>query len=195
MSKQAVSNDQIHFFEMQDVTIDNFEVEGHLLGIGGGGEGIIGRLKGEQVIAIDPSARELEEAPVGPLKIIMDARDLKFLDNSFTTVTSFFTLMYIQGSAHRTVFEEVYRVLTPGGVFRIWDGTLPSRQKESKNFAAFRLQIKLPVEEIQTGYGAKWPEKRQDVSHYVQIAEDCGFSVMHKSEDKLLFYLQLRKQW
>jgi SAM-dependent methyltransferase len=194
MSNHAVSEDQFHFFKWQNVTIDNFEVEGHILDIGGGGEGIIGRLKGEQIIAIDPSARELAEAPVGPLKIIMDARDLKFLDRSFTTVTSFFTLLYIQESDHRKVFEEVYRVLTPGGEFRIWDGILPGRQKESKDFVAFRLKIKLPGAEIETGYGIKWPEKRQDKPYYLQIAEESGFSVMDKTEEKQLFCLRLRKQ-
>ena len=35
----------------------------------GGGEGIIGQMKPAQVIAIDLSKRELEEAPPGPLKI------------------------------------------------------------------------------------------------------------------------------
>ena len=70
-------------FEMQYVTINNFEADGYILAIGGGGEGTIGRLKGRQVIAVDISKRELEEAPDGPLKIIMDARDLKFLDKTF----------------------------------------------------------------------------------------------------------------
>lgn len=68
MSNHAVPADQIQFFELQNVTIDNFEVEGRILDIGSGGEGIIGRLMGEQVIAIDPSARELEEAPAAPPK-------------------------------------------------------------------------------------------------------------------------------
>ena len=37
-----------------------------ILDIGGGGEGIIGKLKGEQVVAIDPNKRELEEAARRP---------------------------------------------------------------------------------------------------------------------------------
>ncbi len=57
-------------FERQHVTINDFDADGYILAIGGGGEGTIGRLKGSQVIAIDMSKRELEEAPEGPLKII-----------------------------------------------------------------------------------------------------------------------------
>ena len=39
------------------------ELQGKILDIGGGGEGIIGRLYGPQVIAIDYRQDELDEAP------------------------------------------------------------------------------------------------------------------------------------
>jgi exopolyphosphatase/guanosine-5'-triphosphate,3'-diphosphate pyrophosphatase len=67
-----------------------------VLDIGGGGEGVIGRLKGRDAVAVDIRKEELEEAVDGPLKIIMDARDLKFLDESFHTATAFFSMMYIR---------------------------------------------------------------------------------------------------
>ena len=51
-------------------------LDGEILDIGGGGEGIIGQLKGDLVIAIDPNSRELEEAPEGGFKIEMNAKDL-----------------------------------------------------------------------------------------------------------------------
>jgi hypothetical protein len=37
----------------------------------------------------------MDEAPPGPLKIVMDARDLKSVDKSFATAAIFFTMMYI----------------------------------------------------------------------------------------------------
>ncbi len=46
-------------------------------------------------ISDDANQRELEEAPNGPLKIVMDARDLEFLDGAFGAVTAFFMLMYV----------------------------------------------------------------------------------------------------
>ena len=76
-----ISEDRIIFFERQEVVVDDFEAPGYILDIGGGGEGIIGRLKGEQVIAIDPNRRELEGAAGGPLKIVM----LPQICNSLTT--------------------------------------------------------------------------------------------------------------
>ena len=47
------SQDQFFFFEQQQVDVRDFESSGLILDIGGGGEGIIGILKGERVIAID----------------------------------------------------------------------------------------------------------------------------------------------
>jgi hypothetical protein len=52
--------------------VDDFDAAGYILDIGGGGEGVIGQLKGERVVAIDKQKRELEEAAPGALKIVID---------------------------------------------------------------------------------------------------------------------------
>ena len=167
------TEDAIYYLEQQELTVDDFGAEGYVLDIGGGGEGIIGKLKGDQVVAIDPNKRELEEAAAGPLKIIMDARDLQFLDCTFTVATSFFTLMYIKAPDHAKVFDEVFRVLTLGGRFLIWDVVLPQRLDQNKDIVAFPLLVKLRDEEVSTGYGCPWPDKEQDLAYYAQLAQDA----------------------
>ncbi len=119
MSEEQSDNraENIFFLEKQEVVVNHFDAGGFILDIGGGGEGVIGQFKGNQVIAIDPNKRELEEAANGPLKIVMDAADLKFLDNSFETVTAFFTLLYIKSKNLDKIFNEVIRVLAPDGKF------------------------------------------------------------------------------
>ena len=189
-------DERLFFFEKQEVAIDDLDFEGHILDIGGGGEGVIGHLKGEQVVAIDPNRRELEEAAPGPLKIVMDATDLQFLDCTFGTAISFFTLMYIKGHDHEKVFSEVFRVLVPGGLFLIWDVILPPRPDgvdEQREIAVFPLLIRLPDEEISTGYGTTWPEERQDRSYYVRLAENTGFAVTAQDEHDHVLFLQLQK--
>ena len=52
------------------------ELSGRILDIGGGGEAVIGRLYREQVTAIDNRQEELDEAPSGFEKVLMDATDL-----------------------------------------------------------------------------------------------------------------------
>lgn len=59
------------------------EITGNIHDIGGGGEGIIGSIYTEQVIAIDNRLNELEEAPDGPIKIVMYARQLSFEGECF----------------------------------------------------------------------------------------------------------------
>ena len=185
--------ESIFRFEKQVLTIDGFDVQGYILDIGGGGEGVIGQLKGQQVIAIDISKEELEEAPDGPLKIIMDARDLKFLDNTFNTATSFFTMMYIRGSDHEKVFNEVFRVLVSGGRFLIWDNIFLQRPDKKKEFGLVTLRVKLPNKEIAAGYGVRWPEDVHDLSYYVKLAEKVGFKVPTRKEKNHIFFLELHK--
>ncbi|MHA2027027.1 MAG: class I SAM-dependent methyltransferase, partial [Candidatus Thorarchaeota archaeon] len=80
----------------QEVTLPDIDNKGGLiLDVGGGGEGIIGILKGKDVVAIDMRKDELEETTNEALKVVMDARDLKFIDESFTVATIYFTFMYI----------------------------------------------------------------------------------------------------
>jgi ubiquinone/menaquinone biosynthesis C-methylase UbiE len=188
-----VSEDRIFFLEKQEIVVDDFDASRLILDIGGGGEGIIGQMKGKQVVAIDPSRRELEGAADGPLKIVMDAGDMLFLADAFDVVTSFFTLMYIKGSEHEKIFEEVFRVLVSRGRFLVWDVDLPQCLDEGKDIVAFHLNIKLPDREIETGYGTKWPEQMQGLPYYKEMAERVGFVVSDHKESGRVFYLELQK--
>jgi SAM-dependent methyltransferase len=190
---QEAAGDHFYRLEEEEVTVRDFAAKGYILDIGGGGEGIIGRLKGEQTIAIDISKAELEASPPGPLKIIMDARDLQFLDATFHTTTSFFTFMYIDGNDHERVFREISRVLAPGGSFLIWDVLYPVRHDPTKDIALVPLTVKLPDREIRTVYGGAWPDEGRELSHYVGLAEKTGFEIVTKELNGRVFFLELRK--
>lgn len=189
---RAQSSNRIFSFEDQTVKISNFEAQGYILDIGGGGEGVIGRLKSEQVIAVDISKYELEESPAGPLKIIMDARELKFLDDTFNTATSFFTMMYINGYDHQKVFDEIYRVLARRGRFLIWDVNLTKRPEDQDIFVV-PLTIHLPDEKIGTRYGSQWPLEPHDLAYFKGLARKAGFQIISEKENGKTFFLSLRK--
>lgn len=188
-----ISEHRLFFLEKQELVVGEFEASGHILDIGGGGEGIIGRLKGQQVIAIDSNRRELEEAPAGPLKIVMNATDLQFLDGSFGVVTSFFTLMYIKGDEHRKVFEEVFRVLLPGGRLLLWDVEFPRRGDEKKDIIVLPLTVKLPGEDVSAVYGVRWLIDGRTLRDYLRLAREAGFEVVSQVEKDPLVHLELRK--
>ena len=99
----------------------------------------------------------------------------------------------IKGPDHEKVFREVFRVLKSGGLFLIWDVIIPQRLDVDKDIAAFPLLVKLPDEEINAGYGVLWPEEEQDLSYYVQLAENVGFNIVAQREKDRVFFLKLRK--
>jgi len=179
--------------EQQEIIVSDFPATGLILDIGGGGEGVIGQLKGDQVISIDINERELIEAPSKNLKIVMDACDLKFIDNSFNTAVIFYTLMYIKSSDHEKVFNEVYRVLKHNGKLIIWDVNLPARTGPAPENIAYYFKFKLPNTIINTGYGVRRPDKEQDLQYYIDIAEKTGFRILESSQNGPSLYLEAQK--
>ena len=160
--------------EIRSIKINPIETDGLILDIGGGGEGIIGKLNGKQVIAVDTSEKELQETENESLKVIMDATDLNFLPRSFDVCTAFFSLMYITRNQHLKVFEEISRVLKSNGRFLIWDVRIVERHKKYKDFVVL-LRVRLPNEEIETGYGVKW--ETEGIEHFKELARKTKFKI------------------
>jgi len=161
--------------ERQHVTLADLPGEDWILDIGGGGEGVIGLVAGPRVVAIDRLKTELDEAPAGPLKILMDARDLQFQDATFRTVTAFYSLFYMRDEDLPKVLAEVYRVLAPGGRFLVWDSVLPPRSDEAKDLVLVPITVTLPGgQQVSTGYGVRWSTEGRDASHYARLATAAG---------------------
>ena len=87
------------------------ELRGSILDIGGGGEGIIGRLYKSAVTAIDNVQEELDEAPDCCKKLLMDAAELDFDNESFDNATFFYSLMYMDTETKEKALKEACRVL------------------------------------------------------------------------------------
>jgi SAM-dependent methyltransferase len=178
--------------ETQTVIMRAVKTVGFILDVGGGGEGIIGKLNGRQVVSIDTSEEELEETKNDSLKVVMDATNLKFLSESFDVCTAFFSLMYIPRKNHLKVFRQVHKVLKKKGRFLLWDVKIPDRNKEFRVFAV-GLKIKLPNEEVETGYGTIW-DKTQDIDYFRQLAVKTGFGVVDKWSKNDVFFLEMTKK-
>lgn len=179
--------------ETQEINLQEINLTGKILDIGGGGEGVIGLLQGEKVVAIDRSKEELEEAPAGPLKIVMDARELKFLDDTFDTITIFFTSMYVKRKERIKVFAEAYRVLKPGGKLYFWDVLIPPFPGGEKDIFVVPVEILLPDKKISTGYGTLWPNNEQDLAYYKNLGQEVGFEVIITKAKNQNFYLCFQK--
>jgi ubiquinone/menaquinone biosynthesis C-methylase UbiE len=182
--------------EREEIVIPDFPASGYILDLGGGCRGTIGRVKGDQVVAIDISMRELNEAPSGFLKIVMDASDLKFPDKSFRTVTAFFALMFMKPEIHQKVFTEAYRVLAPGGEWLIWDAVIPAIVPGADDKFLINLHTVLPKGTIDYGYGGQRLDVKRDTDYYARLADQAGFQVV-KTEvlghNQKAFFMNLRK--
>jgi ubiquinone/menaquinone biosynthesis C-methylase UbiE len=137
--------------------------------------------------------RELEEAPAGPLKIVMDARELKFLDCTFNTVTTFFSFMFIPPDDHEKVLQEIFRVLAPKGQFLLWDVDILQRPAPERDVMVFPLQVRLPSTVIYTGYGTPYTEKCLALHDYIALAKDIGFEWIEQGFAKQTFFCKFRK--
>lgn len=186
--------ERVYFFDRQEINVPDFQAQGHILDIGGGGEGVIGLLKGLQVVAIDLSKSELQEAPEGANKVVMDARQLGFPANSFGAATAFFALMY-QNSREtiQQVFAETFRTLTPGGQFLIWDLQVQERQDVPQDIYAIRLIIQVAGKRVETGYGQPWPRRPRNADLYRKLAGASGFKFVDQWQVGRIFCLRLRK--
>jgi len=181
-------------FPPVEIEIQDFDYEGYILDIGGGGEGVIGQLKGKDVIAVDIKKEELEEAADGPLKIVMDARDLQFLDESFSTVTAFFTLMYVrQREDQLKILEEAWRVLKPNGTLHLWEVDLSERPQTDKESYLVHLFYRISEEVTESGYGQRWPEEPRSEDHYIAMAKEVGFRDTSIERNRNTFYVKLIK--
>ncbi len=182
---------RLYLINTQYVELSPLETKGFILDIGGGGEGIIGKLNGKQVVAIDTSERELAETRNEALKVVMDATDLKFLPDSFDICTAFFSLMYILKSKHSKVFEEAYRVLKDNGQFLLWDVKIPGTEKKHREFIV-PLKVQLPDETVETGYGVKW--QTQDINHFKKLAKVHKFRVVDEWSKGETLHLKMLKE-
>jgi ubiquinone/menaquinone biosynthesis C-methylase UbiE len=171
-----MNEDDILFLNPVEIEIPPLSVDGYVLDIGGGGEGVIGRMEGSQVVAIDCRPDELEEAPEGPLKIVMDARRLQFLEDTFAAATAFFSLMYFDHNVDlEKALSEIFRVLKPGGHFRIWDVDTSALPEAKKPLFAVRLKYIVNGIASATAYGRPWPTQTRDQNFYRACAGAAGF--------------------
>lgn len=149
------------------------DIKGSILDIGGGGEGIIGRIYKESVIAIDNRQDELDEAPDCCEKRLMDARNLLFKEQSFDNVTFFYSLMYMKSEIQIKAISEAARVLKSGGRVHIWDSEFKSIASEPY---ISHLDIVWENEAVHTSYGII-KDENQSAEDILGFLKSSGLSL------------------
>jgi SAM-dependent methyltransferase len=171
---------------------DFYTGDGWILDIGGGGEGIIGLVKGRQVVSIDRIRRELEETSNDSLKIVMDATDLSFLDSTFEVITAFFSFMYMMDETLDAALREISRVLKTGGELLIWDPIVSQADLPGHKVFISWLDVELPDGRlVETGYGHFL--RRLEPERIIHRAERLGLELIERRIEGATFFLRMMK--
>ena len=165
------------------------ELEGAILDVGGGGEGVIGRIYGPRVVAIDNRQEELDEAPGGFEKRLMDARTMAFPPERFDHVTFFYSAMFMSLATLRAAVEESARVLRPGGDLHIWDADIGSGWPEPFTVT---LDIDAAGQAVRTTYGVG-REEPQSADAVRDICLRAGLKPRELRQAEGQFYLRFEK--
>ena len=181
------------YLKDQHIKLNNQNYPSFILDIGGGGEAIISKLYKNKVVSIDMIEEELKEAESESLKIVMNATDLKFLDDSFEVVTYFYSLMYMDMKTKYDALKESIRVLKKDGLIEIWDTEIPPYDGGDKDIIVVKLKIKLDDEMVETGYGVRSEEKKQSFSDIVKILSDLGLEKISSEQNGQAFHLIFQK--
>ena len=165
------------------------ELTGSILDVGGGGEGVIGRLYGPSVTIIDHCQEELDEAPCSCPKLLMDAASLAFADASFENVTFFYSLMYMNRPVQKAALADAVRVLKPGGRLLLWDCEIACAYPAP--FLA-ELDVRWAQERVCTTYGIVKPDP-QSMEDFLTLCRKNGLTLLKTETASGDFYLEFRK--
>lgn len=185
---------RMHVVHQQVVRIEDvFRDEDRILDLGGGGAGVIGQLRGQQVTAVDIRQEELDESPPGPIKVVADARSLPFADGSFDAATAFFFLMYVSAADRKAVLKEAHRVLRPGGTLHVWDAVIPAPGERAQKLFVVPVRAQLPDRAVKTAYGVPWNGREMSGDSISQMARAVGFTVAAMAQERETFRLTLTR--
>ncbi|MCE7748800.1 MAG: methyltransferase domain-containing protein [Candidatus Heimdallarchaeota archaeon] len=174
----------------QEISISEIP-SGSIIDIGAGGEGVIAQIGRERITAIDKLQAEIDEAKDKSPEakwMVADALNLPFENEEFDNATSFFCGMYMSNEDKKKAIKEIYRVISPGGEFWIWDSKINT---EKERFIIV-LTISLPGrEKFNTGYGTKNTFQNEDI--YKEYLEEVGFAIEEIKVDKYWFFIKAKK--
>jgi len=179
---------------MQRIRLDRLPQGEPILDVGAGGEGLVSRIEGARVCAIDIRMDEIREARIHDPPsnwFVGDGRALCFRDSSFQVATLWFSLGYMRDwETKHQVMKEVQRVLKPDGVVSIMASKIVCKEDRF----LFRVVYTLPDGTIsQTGYGVRGKQD-QTLESASRLLEDMGFRLERTQEHEHWFEILAVKQ-
>ncbi len=175
---------------LQEIDLKDISDSTRILDIGGGGEGLVSRIVGGKVCAIDYRMSEIREAQIHnpPAHwVVGDGRCLPFKEDSFDLCTFWFSLGYMSTrTIKKQVLREVFRSLKRNGKVSILASRIDSKEARFLFHALFTLPDDT---ESQVGYGVRG-DQNQTTSIVHSILEESGFEEISVEEHDWWFKIE-----
>lgn len=160
---------------LQSINLDCIPDAHLVLDIGGGGEGLVSRIAGKRVCAIDYRISEIYEAQIhNPQShwFVADGRYLPFNERTFDLVTLWFSLGYMSTlNIKRVVLREAFRALKGNGKISILASKIDCFEERFIFHALFTLPDGTTSK---IGYGVKG-DQNQTIESTCAILKEIGF--------------------
>lgn len=186
----------LSFFEtpLQRIELRRLPRSGQIIDVGGGGEGLVSRIGGARVCAVDIDMNKIREAQIHGFSsqwILAGAQTLPLKDSSFDTATLWFSLGFIRDwSAKEQVVDEIVRVLKPEGRISILGATIDC----SEDRFVLKAQFSFPDGPIsQMSYGMVG-RQNQTIESVTEVLKQVGFGSLKVEDNTFWFRIEGRKQ-
>ena len=159
-------------------------INGPILNIGCGEDSIIEKQYNQfnLITNIDNSKEKIKKSPY--LAINMDATNLKYNNNTWESITSFFSFGYFFHNIKKEkAINEIYRVLRPGGKFYLWD----------MNIYNSNPYIQIKYNNIINLYMIKNVKDKQNLKYFKKVCKQAGFKIIKIKKYFSHFYLECEK--
>lgn len=187
---------ELSFFEtpLQRIELRGLPGSGKIIDVGGGGEGLVSRIGGTQVCAVDIDMNKIREAQIHGLSsqlLLAAAQTLPVKDSSFDMATLWFSLGFMRDwPAKEQVVDEVARVLKPEGLISILGATIDC----SEDRFVLKGEFSFPDGTIsQMSYGVAG-RQNQTMECITEILKRAGFGSLSGEDNTYWFRIDGRKQ-
>lgn len=172
---------------VQKIQLPRIENPGHVLDIGGGGEGLVSRIEGTRVIALDLNMNKIRGAMIhnpASVWIACDGRQLCIQDSAVENVTLWFSLSYMKDNdTKKTVLEESFRVLRPGGRISILGCHIGCEEER----LVFRAEFQLPDGDVSKISYAVYRGQGQTLDGISRMLVESGFDIIETESHEFWF--------
>ncbi|TFG26549.1 class I SAM-dependent methyltransferase [Candidatus Thorarchaeota archaeon] len=179
---------------LQNIILEELSRALIILDIGGGGEGLVSRIAGRRVCAVDYRISEIREAQIhNPPSnwFVADGRDLPFKDNAFDLATLWFSLGYMtDNSIKKQVLKEAFRSLKQNGLISIMACRIVCQEERF----VFQALFTLPDGALsKVGYGVRGGQN-QTVTGIASLLEEAGFVIIQVEDHDSWFTIKASKR-